>query len=101
MGLREATDTVMERLFNRGYRVEEELEADRLAVTLTSAAGYDAAGLGRFLERVAETGGARSPTHPPTAERLGWLEKLSEECGGIGHGHRGKGRFSRNVYVSP
>ncbi|NOY44798.1 MAG: M48 family metalloprotease [Deltaproteobacteria bacterium] len=100
VGLREATDTVMERLFNRGYRVEEELEADRLAVTLASAAGYEAEGLGRFLERVAETRGAKSPTHPPTAERLAWLRDLIEESGCGGHGHRGSGRFSRNVHAS-
>ncbi len=101
VGLREATDTVMERLFNRGYRVEEELDADRFAVTLTSAAGYEAEGLGRFLERVAETRGTASPTHPPTTKRLGWLRDLIKEYGSGGHGHRGSGRFSRNVHVSP
>ncbi len=39
-------------LFKRGYKIEDELEADRIGIILASSAGYDPKALGNFLIRV-------------------------------------------------
>ncbi|RMG97916.1 MAG: hypothetical protein D6708_00920, partial [Candidatus Dadabacteria bacterium] len=96
--LRQAADAVMDRVFRKGYRVEEELEADRLAVPLLAAAGYDTGGLGRFLARAeAAEASSEARTHPVPAERLAELDRLRAEWGGPTTGYRGEGRFHDHV----
>jgi predicted Zn-dependent protease len=66
--LAQATDM----LFRKGYKAAEELEADETGLLLAALSGYDAEGLGRFLQRVGsfEPGSAASATHPLHGERL-------------------------------
>jgi len=42
-------DEAVEILFTRGYKTEEEIEADRIGIMLASAAGYDPSALKDFL----------------------------------------------------
>jgi predicted Zn-dependent protease len=75
--LQHSLERATEILFQRGYRAAEELEADETGLLLAALNGYDAEGLGRFLQRVGsfEPGAARSATHPLHQERLEALEQ--------------------------
>lgn len=74
-----------------GLSREDEMESDSLAVLYTTATGYQAAGLVRFLERLAaaqQEAGDNDPalrewlaTHPSTADRLEALRGNIERSG--------------------
>jgi beta-barrel assembly-enhancing protease len=74
-----------------GLSREDEMESDSLAVLYTTATGYQAAGLVRFLERLAAAereAGATNPalrewlaTHPSTTDRLEALRGTIERSG--------------------
>ncbi|GAB4274358.1 MAG: M48 family metalloprotease [Deferrisomatales bacterium] len=68
----QSVGAALEILFERGYRIEDEYEADAHAVELLVAAGYDPGALARYLERIRPLTeeGAALATHPPSAERV-------------------------------
>jgi beta-barrel assembly-enhancing protease len=47
----QAVDEGLNILFQRGYKMEDELEADRIGVILTAFCGYDPSGLKQFILR--------------------------------------------------
>lgn len=50
--LEQALDDAADILFNRGYKVKDEIEADRVGILLASVAGYDPSALKEFLNNV-------------------------------------------------
>jgi Zn-dependent protease with chaperone function len=68
-------------LLNQGYSQDQELEADRLAVRLARAAGFDAAAAARLLARLhALSGdlpvlGSYLSSHPPLEVRRGQVHR--------------------------
>ncbi len=49
VALEQALDQAANILFNRGYKIADEIEADTVGVLLASMAGYDPSALGQFL----------------------------------------------------
>ncbi|TAL16385.1 hypothetical protein EPN96_09645 [bacterium] len=84
MIFKEMVDSSVNILFERGYKIEDEFEADKDAITLLAAVGYDVNGLERLLAKIAQKDGGKKrsvgATHPPAAEResriKGWKESL-------------------------
>jgi len=81
-----SVDAAMKILFDRGYKIEDELEADRTAVLLLASVGYDVGALERFLTRTQnksdETSvNKRNKTHPTSERRMADLRKASKEAG--------------------
>lgn len=52
VALDQALDDAANILFNRGYKVADEIEADRVGILLASVAGYDPSALKEFLSNV-------------------------------------------------
>lgn len=52
VALEQALDDAVNILFNRGYKVKDEIEADRVGILLASVAGYDPSALKEFLNNV-------------------------------------------------
>ncbi|MGD9689358.1 MAG: M48 family metalloprotease [Phycisphaerales bacterium] len=82
-------DAGREVVLEKGYDRDTEYKADAMAVALTRSAGYDPAGLRRFLERLNEAGGdhgAGSPfsTHPGHKDRIKRLKGLDGNGSGGG-----------------
>jgi len=50
--LEQALDDAADILLNRGYKVKDEIEADRVGILLASVAGYDPSALKEFLNNV-------------------------------------------------
>lgn len=75
-----ATDKAVEILFERGYKIEDELDADKTGTGLLALSGYDPTALHRYLERILKSGQkTASKTHPLPPERLNALSKMTEE----------------------
>ncbi len=83
-----ATDILLE----KGFKKEQELEADRVAVMIMAMAGYDPNAYVEFLERV----DYKSATHPERESRIKYLKEIINEIGVKG-GKRLTGRFVKNV----
>jgi len=52
VALEQTLDDAADILFNRGYKVKDEIEADEIGVLLASVAGYDPSALKEFLNNV-------------------------------------------------
>jgi len=95
-------DLAEEILFTRGYALDDENQADRDAVALVGAFGYDPGGLLTYLERTDKTSG-REPasvkaTHPAWAERKSRIETtLAADGLDKTKGQDMKERFDENV----
>jgi predicted Zn-dependent protease len=67
-------------LLNQGYSQGQELEADRVGVALSRAAGFDPAAAGRLLARLGGGGtgllGSYFSSHPPFELRLQHIEQF-------------------------
>ncbi len=70
-----AVDEALNILFERGFKKDEELAADRLATLLLANAGYDPLALRRVMAR-AQGAAQPSRTHPPSPDRLAALDAL-------------------------
>ncbi|MCX7739308.1 MAG: M48 family metalloprotease [Hydrogenothermaceae bacterium] len=68
-------------LFEKGYQLEQEYEADRVGTQLIYLSGYDPEGLKRFLKRVLEKGYGEQleKTHPNISERINVLDEFLEK----------------------
>ena len=51
VALEQTLDQAVDILFNRGYKIADEIEADRVGILLASVAGYDPLGLREFLNK--------------------------------------------------
>ncbi len=75
----QAIDKGFEMIFSDGYRRDDEMQADRDAVTLCALSGYDASGLARYLDRVRtikEKVPDPDPTHPTIDARLAQIKEV-------------------------
>lgn len=98
MAFLKTVDKAVEILFERGYRAEDEREADRTAAAYLAISGYDPDALASYLERVKEKKGEDMSvlrrTHPPFEERINALRETIAEEGLEGQDYnKGRGRF--------
>lgn len=81
----QAVDKALDILLDKGFKYEDERESDRVAVYLLTQAGYDSAGLHRFLKKIQSLSGdaakKASSTHPATTERLDLMQTAINESG--------------------
>ncbi len=86
-GLSSASRQLLSKLIQQGYSREQEFRADRFAVALTKAAGFDPLGGRRLFSALAKRSadpnalGAYFSSHPPMAERIERIEKRARELG--------------------
>jgi predicted Zn-dependent protease len=73
----QAVDGVLKILFEKGYKVEDEIEADRGGLLLLAEVGYDPTSLDRYLARAPSSGG----THPSQDVRRAELQGLASALG--------------------
>jgi len=77
----QAVGKAMDILFNGGLSKADELQADRTAVMLLAATGYDPGALSRLLGRIKHQRGQHTrilhKTHPPLSERIAALNNFS------------------------
>lgn len=81
----QAVDKALDILFKDGYKRADEAESDKIAVLLTTLAGYRNDGLLRYLKRISEIKGKGKDdvgkTHPIYEERFMLIEKEMAEKG--------------------
>ncbi len=88
----ELIDKATDILLERGFRHDQELEADRIGVVIMTMAGYDPSAYIEFLERV----DYESKTHPKSDERIKEIRKIIKEMG-VFKGKRLEDRYLENV----
>lgn len=71
-------------LFEKGYKIRDEYEADRAATDYLAATGYPPAALGDFLgvlQKIKEKEGKKEVyhTHPPPRDRIGKIQEVMEK----------------------
>jgi predicted Zn-dependent protease len=88
-------------LFEKGYRLEDELAADRDGILIAAGAGYDPSALGSYLQRVGQFEVApQTPSieHPVLKQRLAAIETTLATHGLAGlSGTRYKERWNETV----
>ena len=83
----QAVDNAVNKLMNEGFKQQDELDSDNVALMLLAASGYDPSALSRYLKRIQKltknNSDAAVPkvTHPPTNTRLKSLAKLAKQEG--------------------
>lgn len=80
----QAVDNAVVKLLDKGFKQEEELKSDHIALLLLANTGYDPTALARYLNRIKNDTEPshktdQRPTHPPTNERINALIKLTKE----------------------
>ena len=98
----QAIDNAMALLFDKGYKISDEIEADQSAMLMLAASGYDPLALPRYLKRaddyLAVNPREKSPTHPSSQQRFAQLNQLiTEEKFTANEQARLKTRFSHYV----
>jgi len=98
IGFMKLVDKAMDILYDRGYKVEDERDADSTATMTAAFSGYDPDGLSRYLERVktikGEPTSILTKTHPGYDERVQRIESIIAEEGLEGAQYKtGKDRF--------
>jgi predicted Zn-dependent protease len=73
----QAVNGVLKILFEKGYKIEDEMDADRTGFMLLSEVGYDATALDRYLARVPFS----DHTHPSQDARRAELQGLASRLG--------------------
>jgi predicted Zn-dependent protease len=73
-------DKAVDMLLETGYKKQDEMDADRIATSLISIAGYDPTALKRYLKAIEAVKGDRietlSKTHPSFASRIESIDKF-------------------------
>jgi len=98
----QALESAMAVLFNRGFEVQDEMEADRQALLILTATGYDPMALQRYLRRADDYlsmhPDKKTPTHPSSRQRHANMDRLvNEENLATPQPRILKERFTRNV----
>lgn len=79
----QALDSAMALLFDQGYKIKDEIEADQQAMLMLAATGYDPLALPRYLKRVDEylavNPNKKTPTHPSSKQRFSRMNQLATE----------------------
>jgi predicted Zn-dependent protease len=96
-----AMGEAMKILFERGYKKNDEMEADRLGVQLATMAGYDPTALNRYFAKL-KTGKSSETAsiekiHQPFDDRIQLLSHTIDNSGLPGNGFSGKDRFKKFV----
>jgi len=94
-----AMDEAVKILFERGYKKQDEVEADTLATMLIASADYDPSALARYFGKIKKTEGQETQSlkklHPSFDERIGWISQTLEKNGLAEAANKtGKGRFN-------
>jgi predicted Zn-dependent protease len=97
-GVVKLTEPVVDGVAKKGYGRKQELDADKTAIEIVVAAGYDPDGLVRFLQRLENSGGDLMSTHPGKAERVSAARAKIAQLGNPS-GKTLKDRFAKNVNV--
>lgn len=97
-----AVDKALDMLFKDGYKREDEVEADKTGVSFAAFAGYEPAGLPRYLERIGPAKEKNTEvldkTHPGYQDRIAWLtETIKAEGLDAAGTKQGKERFLKAV----
>ena len=79
--LTEVVNKAAELLFSKGYKIQDEFEADRTAIYYAAETGYYPNGLADFLKRIKKYKSANAPavvynTHPPFTRRIDALKEF-------------------------
>ena len=82
----QAVDNAVNMLLEKGFKKEDELESDQVALLLLASTGYDPMSLRRYLERLKKQGSKNTSskhksTHPPTSSRIKALDKIAKNEG--------------------
>lgn len=94
-----AVDEATNILFERGYKKQDEIEADTMGTMLAANAGYDPTALIRYFKKI-KTGQDKEiasikKLHPSFDERIQWINQSIEKDGLGGNGYKiGKERFN-------
>jgi predicted Zn-dependent protease len=98
----QAVDTGLDIIFRNGYKREDEMQADKSAVTISALSGYNSIGLAKYLDRISGvTGKVPEPlddTHPSFAARIAQINDVITKDGiDVGGLATNKGRFAAAV----
>lgn len=94
-----AVDEATNILFERGYKKQDEIEADTMGAMLAANAGYAPNALIRYFSKI-KTGQEKETAsikklHPSFDERIEWINRSIEKDGLGGNGYKiGKERFN-------
>ena len=82
----QAVDNAVNMLLSKGFKHEDELESDKVAMLLMASTGYNPNSLISFLERMKSKSNKaenkeHKPTHPPTSSRINALKSIAKEEG--------------------
>ncbi|MBI3794550.1 MAG: M48 family metalloprotease [Nitrospinae bacterium] len=101
--LRTAMSGALNILFEKGYKRDDEIEADSLGTVLLSTTGYEPTALKRYFEKLkaAKNTGTESmeKIHQPFEARTGLVDKIIADNGLPEKGFVGRDRFSANVEI--
>jgi len=101
VAMEQALDEAANILFNRGYKIKDEIEADRVGILVASVAGYDPSALKEFLNNVKsfeKEDTTYKGEHPIFEVRMSEINKTLE-AHGLQNAKKAKvrGRFYENV----
>lgn len=79
-----AVDNAVNKLFEKGFKQQDELNSDSVALLMLANTGYDPTALARYLKRIKSItdktlDSTQKPTHPPTDKRINTLTELTEK----------------------
>lgn len=81
----QAIEQGLDMIFNNGYKREDEMLADKMAVSLSALSGYDSSGLARYLDRISSIKDKDTETtdriHPSSSARIAQINKVMAENG--------------------
>ena len=81
----QAVDKGLEMIFKNGYKREDEMQADKTAVSISALSGYDPAGLAKYLNRISagkeKITDPSDPTHPTFAARISQINDVIAKDG--------------------
>lgn len=82
----QAVDNAVSILLEKGYKQDDELESDRVALMLLAATGYNPMSLSKYLKRIQKKSNKaknpkHKPTHPPTSSRIDNLAAIAKQEG--------------------
>lgn len=95
----QALDKAVDVLFKTGYKHEDEVQADSVAISLLAANQYDIKALKRYLQRAEKNNSTETQTtHPAGVTRYRAIDRFIKEEG-LSHfkGAKAKTRFKRYV----
>ncbi len=99
-------EKAMDILFEKGYKIKDEKEADTMAVFFLAMSGYDSTALSRYLDRIAEIKGENlevlEKTHPSFHSRIALIAAAIENEGlDSGQNFRAQVRFNETIAIKP